>query len=535
MNEEQTRRSSAGQPGERSTQPSLLAKKVDPQVATIPLDNTPLAAHAPLGSSRIGKFRLDKLIGRGGMGNVFLAYDEQLRRKVAIKFPRVDTFHQPQLANQFLREARLAAQLNHPNLVKIYEVAVRDDVCYIASEWCDGGDLANWLAAHPGPCDPTWSASVVLHIAQAVAHCHAQNIVHLDIKPGNIILARRSASESSNSNPTTVSHEYAIRATPTTQDDCTEQASKHTSNAPESFATAAEYLVPMLTDFGVARVIEEGLTKTRSSVLMGTPLYMAPEQAECHRERIGPASDIFALGIVLHELLYGVHPFRSESPLQSMDQIRSAETLVIAQTDFIPRDLRTICERCMQYAIEDRYASADDLVSDLSRFLRGDPIQARPVSKLQRIQRWCLRPQRISEAITTVFVSQVVLGLWTLLGIIGAGEIASGDALTSSRIQLLTTIVFISVPVVGFAKIAALGKTWGLTAALALVFCGQTAVPALALLGAIDIMGAVYGPYPFFRTVNLGLVLIVGAIQTWMLAIAICASRKQLLRWRTNG
>ncbi len=444
---------------------------------------------------RIGNFRIDRLVGRGGMGNVFLGFDERLRRPVALKFPRVDTLDNPQLLERFLQEARLAAQLNHPNLVKIYQVDVWGDACYIASEWCEGGDLARWLAAHPGPQAARWSATLIGAISRAVAYCHRQKIVHLDIKPANIILAT------------------------------TAGASELLDNALHLSGDSLPF-IPMLTDFGVARVVEEGLTKTHSSLLMGTPLYMAPEQAECDRQTIGPTSDIFSLGVVLHELLYGERPFDGKSPMQVMEQLRKADTLVIPKLDQVPNALRTICSRCLQHSPKDRYPSADALAEDLDRYLRGEPIHARPVSLRQRLMRWCSRPQRISEAIVCMIVIQVLLSSWVLLGVYLAGQFMSGAALTSARLEMSATIFFISLPLLTLSYLANSGRRWALYAAFFGSLFGQVLVPAVGMLGWIEILGSVYDGQPYFQMINMGLVLFAGITQTFMLGIGMIASRK---------
>jgi len=448
---------------------------------------------------RIGKFRIERLVGRGGMGNVFLAFDEQLQRPVALKIPRVDTLENPQLLARFLKEARVAAQLNHPNLVKIYQVDVWGEACYIASEWCQGGDLARWLAAHPGPQDPRWSATLIAAIAWAIAYCHRQNIVHLDIKPANIILA----SKLSNS-----------LGTPAANSDMAH--------------SAAECLpfVPMLTDFGVARVIEEGLTKTHSSMLMGTPLYMAPEQAECDREKIGPSSDIFALGVVLHELLYGERPFDGRSPMKVMDQLRKADTIVIPKREDLPGELRTICGRCLQHDPVDRYPSADALAEDLDRYLRGEPIHARPVSMQQHLLRWCSRPQRLSEAIVGVIVIQILLSAWVLLGVYMAGRFMNGTALLAARLEMSATVFLISLPLLGLGYLASHGRRWAIYTAFLGSLFGQALVPAIAMAGWLDIMASIYERQPYFQAINMGLVLFAGITQTCMLGLGIIAMRK---------
>ncbi len=454
--------------------------------------------HADLNRlGRIGNFRIERLVGRGGMGNVFLAFDEQLRRPVALKFPRVDTLNNPQLLARFLQEAQLAAQLNHPNLVKIYQVDVWGDACYIASEWCEGGDLARWLVEHPGPQEPRWSACLIGAIARAVAYCHRQNIVHLDIKPANVILATRV--------------------------DDPESLATHALSGSEGLP-----FIPMLTDFGVARVVEEGLTKTHTSLLMGTPLYMAPEQAECDRDKIGPTSDIFALGAVLHELLYGERPFDGKSPLKIMDQLRQVDTLVIPKRDHVPSELRTICSRCLQHAPMDRYPSADALAEDLDSYLRGEPIHARPVSLKQRLLRWCSRPQRTSEAIVIMVFIQLLLSSWVLLGILVIGQFMSGTTLVASRLEMSATILFISCPLLGLSVLASHGRRWAIYAAFLGSLVGQVLAPAAAMVGWVDLIAALYHLQPYFQQVNMGLVLFAGIAQTCMLGIGIFALRKQV-------
>ncbi|MCA9133550.1 MAG: serine/threonine protein kinase, partial [Planctomycetales bacterium] len=424
----------------------------------------------PLG--KVGKFRLEKLIGRGGMGNVYLAFDEQLRRPVALKFPRLGTLDNPQLLTQFLQEARLAAQLDHPNLVKIYQVDVLGDICFIASEWCEGGDLARWLVKHPGAQEPRWSAALIAALARAVAYCHQQNVAHLDIKPGNVILA----------------------------------ISKQTIPMEESGDREREPLLdmrPMLTDFGVARVIEEGLTKTHSSLLMGTPLYMAPEQAECAREKIGPTSDIFALGVVLYELLYGRRPFDGPSPMLVMDQLRRADSLVLSKSREVPSELRTVCERCLQLAPEDRYPSADSLADDLERYLRHEPIHARPVSRVQRIWRWLEKPQRLVHVGMLAVVIQTIF----LLNLVGTVTLKALGSATSMDADTGT----IALP---FAALALGLHVPSLVLALYTVRCRPWSVPlqllqsliCTAMIGHILVTGESF--VAFYRNQPLALFLV---------------------------
>ena len=473
----------------------LFEAKSDPSAKTLPMDLMLDLGADFSGLGEIANFRIEKLIGRGGMGNVFLAFDMQLRRPVALKFPRVDTLHNPQLLERFLQEARLAAQLNHPNLVKIYQVDVLGKACFIASEWCEGGDLARWLAANSGAQEPRWSAALIAAIARAVAYCHRQKVVHLDIKPANIIMAKLDTDHADDSK---VPIEHAILP-----------------------------FRPMLTDFGVAKVVEEGLTQTHSSLMMGTPMYMAPEQAECDRSKTGPLSDIFALGVVLHELLYGERPFEGDSPLKVMDKLRSSDTLVLPKSNQVPQELRTICSRCLQHAPEDRYPSADALAEDLDRFLRHEPIHARPVSLTQRLKRWSMRPQRIAEAFVVTIVIQLVLSAWVLLGICVAGSFLDGTELLAARLEMSMTIFFISTPLVLLSYLAIHGRRWATYTAFLLSLVGQVVVPGLALAGVVSMLQSLYDQQPYFQMINMGLVLFAGLTQTFLLGVAISALKKK--------
>jgi serine/threonine protein kinase len=318
--------------------------------------------------SKIGRFKVQGIVGRGGMGNVFLAHDESLDRKVALKLPRIDVLGNPDLQAKFLREAKIAAALRHPGLVEIYEYGSTGRFCYLASRWCPDGDLASWLEANSGPQDPLQVAKFIQQLCLAVAYCHQANVLHLDIKPGNILLDR------SNS-----------------------QSSQDTSILGR----------PMLTDFGLSRVIEQSLAEAHSSAILGTPLYMAPEQAECRQEELGPRTDVFAIGVVLFEMLYGHRPFDGSTPMQVFDRIRSGEIASSRSTPSVPRALRSICEVCLQSRIANRYASAKELADDLGRFLERQPILARPPSLLQRLGYWMTNPERMQQAGATMLSIQI--------------------------------------------------------------------------------------------------------------------------------
>lgn len=324
----------------------------------------------------IGHFELLRLVGRGGMGSVFYAHDRKLDRHVAIKVPRLSVIGNPKLKERFLREAKTAAGLSHDGLITIHEFGIRGDVCFLVTEWCTGGDLSQWLREHPGPHDAASVAAFVKQLADAVSHCHRSRVLHLDIKPGNILLDR-------------------------------------SSDISEGFPGR-----PLLTDFGLARLIEDGRDPSQSSLMLGTPLYMAPEQAECQTERIGPATDVFSIGVLMYELLVGERPFDGDNAAQVMDQVRLDRIVRLPANCRVPKDLRAVCETCLRRSPGDRYTSATELAEDLERYLNGQPVQATPLTPLRRIVHAVQQRERIWQAgLVTVAIEIPMIVLLLLLWI----------------------------------------------------------------------------------------------------------------------
>lgn len=332
--------------------------------STLSTDTVPVIEADEILLRSIGPYEVESLVGRGGMGNVFRATDTRLDRQVALKIPRIDVVGNPRLRQRFVREARIAAQLDHPGLVEIYEYGVSQSVCYVATRWCSGGDLANWISRQRDPCDPMTVAKFMQKLSRAVQHCHESGILHLDIKPGNIMLE----------NPS--NDEQAIGE-------------------------------PLLSDFGLARVVEQSWAETHTSRFMGTPLYMSPEQAECRSEDLGRHTDVFALGVVMYELLYQSRPFDGTSTVDLMDHIRSGRVDPIQLEKTTPRALRSIWRTCLQRRPEDRYGDAGELANDLQRFIEQKPIQRHPPSLAKRFGYWMMNQERIRQAGITLLAIQI--------------------------------------------------------------------------------------------------------------------------------
>jgi len=323
----------------------------------------------------VGRFQILRLVGRGGMGNVFLAVDPVLQRKVAIKIPRLDLRSEPELRRRFLREARATAGLEHPNVVSILEVGEDGPSVFLVLAWCEGPDLGDWLERQSEPIAPRQAAELVAILAETLDYCHQQGVIHRDLKPSNILL---------------------------------EAGKNDAGDAGSNFP-----FVPKITDFGLARILEEGLEQTDSSLLLGTPHYMAPEQAECRHEDVGPHTDVYSLGVILYQLLTRTTPFQASTAIRVLDQIRHETPPAISQARRdVARDLRVICEKCIHKRPEDRYQTAAELAEDLRRFSRGETVLARPLSIRTRLDRWLRQPARFANAALVVIVVHAIIILW---------------------------------------------------------------------------------------------------------------------------
>jgi WD40 repeat protein len=317
----------------------------------------------------LGRFRLVRELGRGGFGRVFLADDPQLGRQVALKVPHPETLT-PELRERFRREARAASGLDHPNLVPVYETGEVGPVCFIVSPYCPGPTLAQWLRGRTEPVPFADAAAHVATLAEAVQHAHGRGVVHRDLKPGNVLLSFSRDPEGS------------------------------TSDVLPSGSRLNE-AVARITDFGLAKILHgdgpDG--STRSRVVVGTPSYMAPEQARGQSRDVGPACDIYALGAILYELLVGRPPFQGESDLEALLQVQSDEPVPPARLrPRTPRDLQTVCLKCLRKEPDRRYQSAGALADDLRRFLAGVPIHARAAGPVERLRRWCRRSPMLATA-----------------------------------------------------------------------------------------------------------------------------------------
>jgi tetratricopeptide (TPR) repeat protein len=297
-------------------------------------------------------YELMKELGRGGMGVVYLARQVGLNRLVALKVIRAGARADPEQLARFRIEAEAVAQLQHPNIVQIHEIGDHDGLPYFSLEYAEGGSLAVMLARSPQP--PRFAAELVVALARAMHAAHKRGIVHRDLKPANVLLAAPS------------------------------------SGVEPARLRPADF-IPKITDFGLAKRLEvEG--ETQSGVVVGTPTYMAPEQAGGKSRHIGPAADIYALGVILYEMLTGRPPFAESALMAILTEVLMAEPVPPSRLQGgVPRDLETICLKCLQKEPHRRYATAAALADDLRRFLNHEPIQARRTPAAVRLGKWARR------------------------------------------------------------------------------------------------------------------------------------------------
>jgi serine/threonine protein kinase/WD40 repeat protein len=339
---------------------------------------------------------LDRLLGEGGMGIVYQAYDDRLRRTVAVKLLR-RVSRSRSLATRLRREAEAAARLSHPNVVQVYATGEFDELPFVVMGYVRGGTLDDRLQGQPQP--PRASAHIVRLLAEAVEFAHQRGVIHRDIKPRNILL------------------------------DC---FAANVANA------SWEEITPKIADFGLAKLQDDENGATHSGQMIGTPAYAAPEQLQSARRvlpdsqpktleglekmpeevSVGPTADIYSLGVLLYQMLTGRPPLQAEDLLRTIKLVLDVEPMPPKRLQpEVPVDLQTICLRCLAKDPRQRYASAGALADDLRRFLNGEPILATPPSPFGRLWRWALRNrllatmEAVAAVLLTLLMASAVAGL----------------------------------------------------------------------------------------------------------------------------
>ena len=318
-------------------------------------------APAALDALRSAGYEVRGELGRGGMGVVYLAWKLALNRPCALKMILAGPHAGSVAAARFRSEAEAVARLQHPGIVQVHHVGEADGLPFLELEYVSGGSLDRVLDGTPWP--PDRAARLLEALARAIAEAHRKGLVHRDLKPANILLEQDGT--------------------------------------------------PKIADFGLAKVLDSdgGLTKTQA--ILGSPSYMAPEQAEGRSDLIGPATDVYALGAILYVLLTGRPPFKAATPLETMSQLKSTEPVPPSRFQpGLPRDIETICLKCLEKTPSRRYTTALALAEDLRCYQLGEPILALPARAWERAVKWARRRPMVAALwAAVVFVTALGVGL----------------------------------------------------------------------------------------------------------------------------
>lgn len=345
------------------------------------MDPTLQLASAPPG------YELLEEVGRGGMALVYRARHQKLNRIVALKMLLAGAHATGETLARLEQEARAVAQLQHSSIVQIHEIGEHEGLPFLALEYVEGGTLKDWLAGRPLP--PLEAATVAAQLATTMAYAHERGVVHRDLKPANVLLVWRPPDIDS---PTTI----------------------RMSATQSGTAPAFPEVRTKIGDFGLAHMAEAGSELTATGQILGTPSYMAPEQASAQFEP-DPLQDVYSLGAILYELLTGRAPFRGPTVLDTLDQVRNELPVPPRRLQSrIPRDIETICLKCLEKTPSRRYESAAALTADLRRFLNDEPIAARAVRTTEKGVRW-LRKHPAITATTFAVIVLFVVGLSAII------------------------------------------------------------------------------------------------------------------------
>lgn len=345
-------------------------------LATSDTLNDKVKTKTPALPSQIGRFSIQGLLGQGGYAKVFLAYDPNLNRKVAVKVLKASQIFSSDSLARFEREAKAAAVLSHPNIIPVFETGTIESDQFIVSEYCQGINLEEWLRQRNNQVEPKIAAVIVEAVADAVAHAHQRGILHRDLKLANLMLDQS---------------EFDPQAT----------------MPADAFAERVR-----VTDFGLAKPMHgSDILETSEGAIVGTPAYMSPEQASGSPD-ITTSTDIYSLGVVLYQLLTGKLPIVGKSHIDTLIAVKRDEPLPLRRLNpNVPLDLQAICLKCLEKKPSARYPSAFELAEDLRNWSQGIPVNARHVTAVEKFGKWCKR----NPALTTALIAMTAGLIGTII------------------------------------------------------------------------------------------------------------------------
>jgi WD40 repeat protein/serine/threonine protein kinase/tetratricopeptide (TPR) repeat protein len=347
----------------------------------------PAVNEEPAPASLVPGYEVLEELGRGGMGVVYLARQAKLDRVVALKMILGAGHGGDEARARFQTEAQAVARLQHAGIVQIHDFGEAGGLPWFSLEYIDGGSLQQKLAGRPLPAQQ--AAALAEQLARAMHYAHSHGVVHRDLKPANVLLQKKTTTDDTESADKEKARQVSV------SDPC---------HRCDPWLDCS----PKITDFGLAKLLDADSKQTQSGAVMGTPSYMAPEQARGQSGQIGAHTDVYALGAILYEMLIGRPPFLGASVMDTLAQVVTLDPLPPRRLQpGLPRDLETICLKCLEKEPSKRYPSAAALADDLKRFLDGEPIVARPISTFGRAAKWARRRPAVAGLSATVLVLSV--------------------------------------------------------------------------------------------------------------------------------
>ena len=490
--------------GDDNGQSRLSQQLIDEKLDQLWPQDVRAAIHSnlPLGQ-RVAHFKIRALLGNGAFGVVYLADDMIENRPVALKLPRLEVLCDPEKRRRFAQEAGLAMGFEHPGIVKVHQCDMEGPTPYIASSWCDGGDLGNWRnqQAAQGADLPPWEHVVELmaDVADAVHYAHEQGVVHRDLKPANILLCRR-----------------------------LDETSDEKSGLASFF--------PKVTDFGLAKMNDPSIVDASSSLLVGTPIYMAPELLNRASDVTtdSKSADIYSLGAILFEMLSGVSPIKGETYFEVLSNIRNEAPHRLSQVRRgLPAELSIICSACLHKNPAARYESAAELAEDLRRCLAGRPITGRAINAIERGKFWFGRKDWFSIAGWFAIGSQSLVTTWLILG--DFFKVVFGVLTLEQYVDLLPQLILIAImtsfSMIVLSVFTIKRKWWAAWGGVALSAINLSA-PVIAMVNRPIIFDDIYDSNDPYFSFNIHLILFLCFF--CQLVLFICAAwptkprRKQL-------